>query len=58
MDKLTMNVSEMAEHLNISMPTAYELIKQQDFPVIHIGKRAVIPVAAFQEWLNTSVGRR
>ncbi len=58
MDKLTMNVQEMAAHLNVSKPTAYELTKQEGFPALHIGKRIVIPVAAFEDWLNASVEYR
>ena len=51
MEKKTMNVQELAQQLGISKPTAYELCKREDFPHINIGKRVVIPVAAFEQWL-------
>ena len=55
MDKLTLSVKEMAEQLNISLPTAYELIKTKGFPVLAIGKRKVIPIAGLQAWMKESI---
>lgn len=54
MEKKTMNVQELAQQLGISKPTAYDLCKREDFPHINIGKRVIIPIAAFEEWLVTS----
>lgn len=51
MEKTTMSVAELATMLGISMPKAYELVKQPGFPVIHIGARILIPIEAFKEWL-------
>lgn len=51
-NKAAMSVSELAEQLGISKPKAYELVKRSDFPSIKLGKRIVIPVSAFQDWLN------
>ena len=51
MEKTTMSVKELANNLGISLPQAYKLVKQPDFPVIHVGARILIPVDAFQEWL-------
>ena len=51
--KLTINVSEMAEQLGISKPKAYDLANRQDFPHLKVGKRILIPIAAFEEWLNS-----
>jgi excisionase family DNA binding protein len=50
-EKMTMNVSEMAEQLGISKPKAYELVKRDSFPSIFLGKRIVIPTAALKMWL-------
>jgi excisionase family DNA binding protein len=52
MERMTMNVREMAQQLGISMPKAYELVKQDGFPVLRLGKRIIIPVVAFQNWLT------
>ena len=51
MEKTTMSVKELANNLGISLPKAYQLVKQPGFPVIHVGARILIPVVAFQEWL-------
>jgi len=50
-EKLTMNVAELSKQLGISIPTAYTLTRQENFPTLHIGRRIVIPVAAFENWL-------
>ena len=51
MEKTTMSVQELSSMLGISLPKAYELVKQPGFPVIRIGARILIPVDAFKEWL-------
>jgi excisionase family DNA binding protein len=53
MEKLAINVDEMAQILGISRPVAYRLIKREGFPVIKIGQRRIlIPVDSLKEWLN------
>jgi len=51
MEKTTMSVQELSAMLGISMPKAYELVKQPGFPVIRVGARILIPIDAFKEWL-------
>lgn len=51
MNKETMSVHELADQLGISLPKAYALVKEKDFPVVRIGTRILIPVDAFKEWL-------
>ncbi len=51
MEKTTMSVQELAIQMGISLPKAYELAKSPDFPAIRVGKRILIPVASFREWL-------
>ena len=51
MEKSTISVQELAANLGISMPKAYQLVKQPGFPVIHVGSRILIPIEAFREWL-------
>ena len=51
MEKATLSVRELSEKLGISLPKAYELVKQPGFPVLKIGTRILIPVDAFKEWL-------
>ena len=51
MDKETMSVQELSTRMGISLPKAYALVKEPDFPVIRIGTRILIPTDAFKEWL-------
>ena len=51
MEKATLSVQEPAALLGISLPKAYELVKQPGFPVLKIGTRILIPVDAFKAWL-------
>lgn len=52
MEKTTMSVQELAANLGISLPKAYELVKQPGFPAIRIGGRILVPVEAFGRWLS------
>ena len=51
-DKSTMSVQELARQMGISLPKAYELVKEPGFPTIRIGTRILIPVEGFQNWLR------
>ena len=51
MEKATLSVRDLSEKLGISLPKAYELVKQPGFPVLKIGSRILIPVDAFKAWL-------
>lgn len=49
MDKTTMSVQELSAQMGISLPKAYELVKQPGFPPIKIGTRILIPIEAYKE---------
>ena len=51
MEKTTMSVQELSSQMGISLPKAYELVKEPGFPTIKIGTRILIPIDAFREWL-------
>lgn len=53
---MTMTVDEMAAELNISRPTAYELVKQEHFPAFHIGQRILVNRAGLQRWIDAQCG--
>lgn len=57
-DKLTLTVEEAGERLGISRPTAYELTKRPDFPVLRIGRRIVIPIDGLDEWVKANTGQK
>lgn len=54
--RMTMTVDEMAAELNISRPTAYELVKQEHFPAFHIGQRILVNRAGLQHWIDEQCG--
>ena len=51
MERTTMSVQELSMQMGISLPKAYELVKQPGFPSIRIGTRILIPIDAYQQWL-------
>lgn len=51
-EKVTVNVREMAKMLGISVPRAYDLTKRKGFPAIRVSeRRIIIPVEALNRWL-------
>lgn len=52
MDKLTMNVTETAQALGISVTSCYNLVHRADFPAIRVGGRWVIPVENLKAWMT------
>ena len=54
-EKMAYSVDEVAELLGISRPTAYQLVKREDFPSVRLSqRRIVVPADALREWLNRS----
>nr|WP_325222077.1 helix-turn-helix domain-containing protein [uncultured Oscillibacter sp.] len=55
---LFLNAKMVAQVLGISPSSGYELRHQQDFPVLKIGNRIVVPKERFIEWAeqNTEGG--
>lgn len=51
MEKTMMSVQEMSLKMGISLPKAYDLVHMPGFPAIRVGKRILVPIDAFQEWL-------
>ena len=52
MERLTMNTKELSTALGVSYPKALELTERADFPCIRMGRRKIIPVDRFREWLD------
>ena len=57
MEKLAINVTELAKVLGIGQPNAYDLVNRSDFPAIRIGRRILIPMDKLREWLDNEAGR-
>jgi hypothetical protein len=59
MAKTVMNVRELSQALGVSVPTAYEIANRDSFPSIRVSeRRIVIPVAAFNQWLDNQVSEK
>lgn len=57
---LLLNVKQLAALLGVSDSSVYELIEEEDFPSLRIGKRIVIPKEELRKWitLHTKGGQR
>ena len=51
---LMLNAEDFQAVMNISRAGAYQLMHREDFPVIMIGKRMVVPRDKFLEWVQQS----
>lgn len=51
-ERTTYTVKEIAKVLGISMPTAYNLVNSQGFPMIRIGRKIIVPVESLNEWMR------
>ena len=47
-----LTISQVREHLNISLSSAYELSRRKDFPVCRIGNAIRVPESAFHAWID------
>ena len=53
---LFLNAKTVAEILGISVAGAYELLHKEDFPVLRIGSRLVVPKEKFLAWVEGQTG--
>lgn len=58
MERLALNISEAAEAAGISEPTMRQLVNLETFPALRIGRRWVIPVSSFNDWLVEHAAKR
>ena len=55
---LMLNAEDVQSVMNISRAGAYQLMHREDFPVIMIGKRMVVPRDKFLAWVEENVNKR
>ena len=55
-NEVVLLIDEVAKLLRISRAGAYEAARTRVFPTIRIGRRIVVPRAAFEKWLAESQG--
>lgn len=52
-NKLTVSVAEMADLLSVSKPTAYQIIRRDDFTgAFKVGTKTLVSVKCIQEWID------
>ena len=49
---LMLSVPDLTEVLGISRASAYELVKSEGFPTLHIGNRILIPKEELIAWIK------
>ena len=49
---LLLNVKQLADLLGVSDSSVYELIQEDGFPSLRVGKRIVIPKEELREWIT------
>lgn len=52
-----LKTKDIKEILGCSMNRAYDIVNQNDFPKIKIGKRNYIPEDAFYRWIKMYTGK-
>ena len=55
---LFLNAELIAKTLGIAPSSAYELMREKDFPALHVGKRIVVPKEQFRLWVEKQTGGR
>lgn len=54
--RMTISISELAEVLGVSRPTAYEIVRREDFDgLFYIGRKPLVSVAHLQKWIERQV---
>lgn len=58
LEKMVVNVNELAHMLGISRQVAYDLTKRPGFPAIRVSdRRIVIPTDKLHEWLDREASK-
>ena len=53
---LFLNAATVAKVLGVSPSSGYELMHEEDFPVLRVGNRMVVPKEKFIEWVERHTG--
>ena len=54
---LMLNMKQLSDLLGISDASAYELVQEEDFPSLRIGKRIVVPKEELRRWISVHTKR-
>ena len=53
---LFLNAENVADVLGVAQSSAYELMREKDFPAMNVGNRIVVPKEQFIKWVNKTTG--
>lgn len=53
-----LSVSDVQGKLGLSRQGAYNLVNRPDFPTVRAGRKLLIPVKAFNEWMQKGGTKR
>ena len=51
-EQTVLTIADLCEVLHISRPTAYQLLRREDFPTLRIGRRCLIPREGLDRWVK------
>ena len=54
---LMLSVPDLTDALGISRAGAYELVKSEGFPALHIGNRILVPKEELVAWIKDNINR-
>ena len=54
---LMLSVPDLTEALGISRAGAYELVRSEGFPALHIGNRILVPKEGLIAWIKSNIGK-
>ena len=54
---LMLSVPDLVDVLGISRAGAYELVKSEGFPSLHIGNRVLVPKEELVAWIKANTNR-
>ena len=54
---LMLSVPDLTDALGISRAGAYELVKSEGFPALHIGNRILVPKEELIAWIWSNIGK-
>lgn len=57
MSKKMLKVSDVAEVFGCSLKKAYQIVGQEDFPKITIGRIYYVPEEEFDKWIKRYTGK-
>lgn len=57
-ERLTYTAKEAARAASVSMPTFYDWTHISGFPVIRAGRKYIVPIKAFERWLEEQAANK